>query len=104
MRAPSTVRKTIPTAFRRPAYLFTLVERTAGAVLYAQRSESGRLVAYEVHRVRCREERRIGSRVIEAGEYLARSEEWGRHGWTYSGTGAFERAKAKMAALGLQTA
>ncbi len=104
MIAPSTVPKTIPTAFRRPAYLFTLVERTAGGALYAQRTESGRLVAFEVHRIRCREERRIGGHVIEAGEYLARSEEWGRHGWTYSGTGAFERAKAKMTALGPQTA
>ena len=91
--------KTIPLLFTKPGFRYRLIERIADVAIYEQRFISGGLAAYEVVRIRVREERRIGNSVIEAGEYLPSSEEWGRHGWTYSDFCAFEHAKDRLAVL-----
>lgn len=94
---------TIPETFGKNGYAYALVKRTPSAAIYSQTHNSGRILAYELHRVRTRDERKFGETTIKAGEYLPSTEEWGRFGWTYSGNSAFEAAEARMMAIGAET-
>jgi hypothetical protein len=94
----------IPEAFNKPGYCYRLLKRTPKVAIYEQRHRSGGLAAYEVIIVRNRAERRIGNEIIPAGEYLPSNGEWGRFGWTFSDSRAFEAAQAKMDALTRQMA
>ncbi len=48
--------------------------------------------------------RSLDPAIIPAGEYLPSNGEWGRFGWTFSDSRAFEAAEAKIYALMRQMA
>ncbi len=95
--------RTIPQSYQKHSYTFELIERGPKAALYRQIHKTGVPVAFEVVKVRTRGEstfERAGLKtVVEAGEYLPSTEEWGRFGWTYSGSGAESRARESLDAL-----
>lgn len=90
--------KTIPEHFVKNGFHYRLLKRTEVGAIYTQSTievlpDDGKVCAYEVVRIRVREERTVNassnpgrpqSFTIAGGEYLPSTNEWGTHGWTYS--------------------
>lgn len=92
--------RTIPEIYGKNSYSFRLISRGPRAALYEQIHKVAGPVAFEVVRIRSRGEstfERAGQKaVVEAGEFLPSNEEWGRFGWTYSGSRAEVRAREHL--------
>lgn len=97
--------KTIPQAFRKNGYAYSLVIRRGLVAIYEQRGAGG-VAAFEVHKIRIVKSGKVRGKPIEGGETLAPDYLWGLNGWTFSTYGgavsvddALAQAEAKLAEL-----
>ena len=75
------VYRPLPTAFRHDGFDYRQVAREGRGAIYEQ-SKGGKVRAYEVIRVRCREGFEVAGRKIEPAEVYPASEAWGTDAWT----------------------
>lgn len=69
--------------YSKNKFYYELVLRQDDFAIFRQRLEPGRgCLAYEVIRIRFREESTIFDKIWPAAEYAPSNEEWGTHGWT----------------------
>lgn len=96
----------LPKSFRKNGYTFRLVctqrigpempRFTCHAAIYALIATTGRVVAYEVMKVRFRGEVTTPSGITPPGLWLPSNEDWGTYGWTYVRQEVAERKYAEI--------
>ena len=90
--------KTLPLAFDKDHFAYAQIDRSPTAAIYSQ-SQDGKVVAYEVVRIRVKAADEVMGRQVPEREVYPSSREWGTYGWTYSGHLAKEQAGATYAWL-----
>ena len=83
--------KKLDSTYRRHGYTYQLVDRNEHAAIFSQANEDGKVVAYEVGKVKIGKEVTIAGKTIEAGERFWVDEDFGVIAWTYAD---FDRAVA----------
>lgn len=72
----------IKESFKKSVFNYTLIKRSENTVIYKQEHE-GRIIAYEVHKIRFAKPFVLAGNELNAREYLASDGEFGRYGWTF---------------------
>jgi len=73
--------KTLKVNFNRKGFEYNLVKRVADKAIYEQ-LRNGKVVAYEVVRIRRHDGYTLGDVFIEPSEIYPSDNEWGAHGFT----------------------
>lgn len=72
--------RTLPDTFKKYGSIFTIERRTVDKAIYSR--DGGE--SYEVIKIKNSPTRKIGSTLLEAGEYYPSAEQWGTYGFTYT--------------------
>ena len=77
--------------FRKGGCTFFLEDFHPKAAIYRQEKPAGRVVAYEVHKIRSWPDPSRFNRIVPKGARLAGTSEWGSYGWTFCSRPPAER-------------